>query len=247
MPQPGQAVILRLHRNVAGMLFPWDCIYFFKRADEALLPQIFPCSLVIDTSSSFIRKLKHAFTSPYGDRGLDNAFPMHRWEEEEAAARVRRKPPMDDVFMDPRRYVALIPTLHLRGRYGKKGQSGPVYLAARLRTRAMKRHKGKFLSPTPDERLANLQHMMSNLVTAKSYFLHRGEKIQPVCLCCRNSLEFLDGRCTFGTPECYKNLLQANASDFAAGLHLYKTLYHAPDSELYDTEITNEQLHRNEG
>jgi len=241
MPQPGQAVILRLHRNVVGQLFPWDCVYFFQRSDEAILPQVFPCSLVINTSTTFMRKLKRAYSSPAADRGLDQAFPMHRWEEEDAAARVRRQPPMEKIFTDPNKYIALIPTLHLRGKYGKVSQSGPVYITAKMR-RGRKRTKGKFAAVNTDVQTTRFLHLMGNTVTAKAYFIHRGEKIQPVCLCCPNSLDHLDGRCHFGSDLCYQQLVQATASDFISGLATYKQLTHA-----LDTEITDEQLHRNEG
>jgi len=159
------------------------------------------------------------------------------------------------VLNNPKDYVALIPTLHLRGD-SAKGRTGPVYLVAKPRARAMnststvaKKNKhgkivnterGKFTS-SQAIRHNILKKLMGESVTNSSYFLYYGEKIQPVCLCCPNNLDFLDGKCTFGEARCYLALDQAKRGDFIEALHTYKELIQ--DRE--EPEVSDEQLPRN--
>lgn len=257
MARPKQAVVLRVHRNVAGITFPWDCVYFFRQEEEKLLPEIFPCSLVIVMSKRFTRMVKRAFENPRGVRGKDKAFPQHRKDETKLSKRVKCRPPMEAVLNDPKKYIALVPTLHLRGPHGE-GKSGPVYLTARPRAPAMhakstKKHrnkagkrvyvdKGKFTNSRPIKEQI-IKKMMREAMTSKAYFLFRGEKIQPPCLCCPNNLDFLDGKCQFGLAKCYVSLDQARDGDFIEALKVYKEIVHG----LKEPEVTDEQLSRNSG
>lgn len=257
MARPKQAVVLRVHRNVAGVTFPWDCVYFFRQEEEALLPKVFPCSLVIVMSKRFTRMVKRAFENPRGDRGKDKAFPQHRKDEAKLNKRVKRRSPMEAVLDDPKKYIALIPTLHLRGAHDE-GKSGPVYLTARPRapaphSQSKKTHsnkhgnrkyteKGKFTNARP-AREQIIKKMMREAMTSKAYFLFRGEKIQPPCLCCPNNLEFLDGKCQFGLRKCYESLDQAREGDFVEALKLYQEITRG----LKEPEVTDEQLSRDAG
>jgi hypothetical protein len=257
MARPKQAVILRVHRNVAGVTFPWDCVYFFRQGEESLLPDIFPCSLVIVMTKRFTRLVKKAFESPRGDRGKDKAFPHHRKDAEKLGKHVTRKSPMEMVFDNPKDFIALVPTLHLRGKH-EEGKSGPVYLTARPRAPAVKSTstqrktnkrgkstyttRGKFTTARP-MREQIVKKLMREAMSSKAYFLFRGEKIQPPCLCCPNNLEYLDGKCDFGLERCYTSLDQARESDFEEALRLYKSLIQ-PSKE---PEVTDEQLSGNEG
>lgn len=256
MAKPKQAVVLRVHRNVAGITFPWDCVYFFRQEEEALLPKVFPCSLVIAMSERFTRMVKRAFENPRGDRGKDKAFPQHRKDEDRLNKQVKRRSPMEAVLGDPKRYIALIPTLHLQGIHGA-GKSGPVYLTARPRVPAIRSqskqthttrgkrkytNRGKFTNALP-AREQIIKKMTREAMTAKAYFLFRGEKIQPPCLCCPNNLDFLDGKCHFGLRKCYESLDHAREGDFVEALKLYQEITRG----LKEPEVTDEQLSRDAG
>lgn len=241
MAKPNQAIVLRVHRNVAGVSFPWDCVYFFRRSEEKLLPKIFPCSLVLVMTKRFTRLVKKAVDNPRGDAEASMAYPHHRRDEKKLAARVKRRAPIKDVMTNPADYVALIPTLHLKGTHAQ-GKSGPAYLTARPRAPAPRSvsaarratqnkkktgqvfvDKGKFIS-SHQIRMSILRKLVHEAMTSRAYFLFYGEKIQPVCLCCPNNLDFMDGKCIFGEEKCYKSLDQAKHSDFVEALHLYKEI-----------------------
>lgn len=243
MAKPNQAIVLRVHRNVAGVSFPWDCIYFFRRTEEALLPKIFPCSLVLVMTKRFTRLVKKAVDNPRGNKEASMSYPHHRRDERKLAAQVKRRSPIEAVFKDPSEYVALIPTLHLKGN-NPGGASGPVYLTASPRAPASKSksterrttrnkkarynkqvftERGQFTSSI-DTRMNILKKLTTESMTSRAYFLFYGEKIQPPCLCCPNNLDLLDGKCVFGEAKCYTALEQAKHSDFVEALHLYKEL-----------------------
>lgn len=254
MAKPSQAIVLRVHRNIAGVSFPWDCVYFFRRSEEQLLPRIFPNSLVLVMTKRFTRLVKQAVENPRGDTEKSMAYPHHRQDEKKLLAQVQRKSPIEGVLKDYANYIALVPTLHLKGA-NPEGKSGPVYLTARPRARASRstastrrasrskkkqgkqvyEEKGQLIS-SQVMRLNLLRKLVGEAMSNNAYFLFRGEKIQPVCLCCPNNLEFLDGKCTFGESKCYTALEQAKHSDFVEALNFYKQMV----QEAKEPEVTNE-------
>lgn len=102
--------------------------------------------------------------------------------------------------------------------------------------------KGKFVS-SKHIRTSILKKLVSEAISSEAYFLFYEEKIQPVCLCCPNNLEYLDGKCLFGEERCYASLDQARDSNFIEALNLFKQLSSHVTEE---AEVTNEQLSRNE-
>jgi hypothetical protein len=231
MPKPKQAIVLRVHRNVAGVSFPWDCVYFFRQAEESLLSKVFPCSMVLVMTDSLTHLVKKAVENPRGDLEPSQSYPHYRGDEHKLAAQVKRKSPMATVLENPKNYVALIPTLHLKGDHNE-GTSGPVYLTARPRALAPQSMSNK----RRQIRTSILRKLMGEAMTSQAYFLFHGDKIQPVCLSCPNNLEFLDGKCIFGEEKCYASLDQAKHSDFVEARFLYKQIVLGKD----EPEVTDE-------
>lgn len=215
-----QAVILRVHRNIAGADFPWDCVYFFRQTEEKLLPKIFPCALVFRITEEFAQMTRAAIASRFGERGKDRAYAQHRNDEHILNTYVRHVSPVESVLDNREKYVALVPMLHLQG-WRNGGEYGPVYLTARpcIPWKIIARRTARI------ERRMSTGHMKTQVGHAMeggAYFIYNGEKIQPPCLCCSNCLDFFDGKCHFGLSQCYIELTQIRDADFKAGLEMYR-------------------------
>jgi len=218
------AVVLRVSRNLAGVEFPWDRVYFFRRAEEQLLPQFFPCALITPLSKRFVKRIKKVQAKPIAP---PTVHPYRRKDEKKLKKRVERRSPLDVVLGDPNKYIALVPILHLQHHHGR-GKVGPVYLTARPKLPPLGKKDPKAAqavqAKAQEEIDLGLKTLMRDSVNAQTYFIVEGEKIKPVCVACPNNLEALNGRCHFGQAECYELLARAQISDFRRGLKAYQKI-----------------------
>jgi hypothetical protein len=211
-----ELVIFRVERNVAGGTFPFDKTYFFKRQAVALLPRVFPHAFVIFPNKPFVKMIEEAITRCTCQMG--KVYPMARSDEEKLKKLTGDQNPIQDIIFNYKKYVGVVPILFLQDRKKKK-RVKPAYLHATSKTRPG-RYYGK-KTKAHAKALENMQRMMRDAVTGRSYFLSEGEEFRPVCSICTNSLAMITGQCHLGDRECFENLAQTKPSDYRKNMLRY--------------------------
>ncbi len=218
-----KAVILRVSRNAAGARIPFDKIYFFKRESQEHLPKIFRCALVIVPTKPFVELVKDTIQTHSCKVG--KVYPLKRRDEEQALQAMRDELPIHDIINNYKNYVGLIPLLYLQND-DKPKEIAPQYIrATALKPRpsnvSRSGKRGRTGKEHNDLATANMRSMFQDTFTARSYFIMDGEKYQPVCTGCPNSLAMVTGQCHLGDHECMEKLSQVNRSNFHVNMHKY--------------------------
>jgi hypothetical protein len=228
--------IFRVERHVAGGTFPFDKIYFFKREAVKLLPRVFPHAFVIFPNKPFVKMIEEAITCCK----IGKVYPMARSDEEKLKKMVSAQNPIQDVIFNYKKYVGVVPILFLQDR-NKKMRVKPAYLHADSKARPGRycRHYG-IKSKARDNALENMQRMMRDAVTGRSYFLSDGKEFRPVCSICTNSLAMITGQCHLGNQACFENLAQTKPSDYRKNMLRYNSWIKELNEPEVALEVPNE-------
>lgn len=211
-----EVVIFRVERNVAGGSFPFDKTYFFKREALKLLPRVFPHAFVIFPNKPFVKMIEDSIKRTPCQAG--KVYPIARSDEEKLKKMVTEENPIQDVVFNYKKYVGVVPILFLQDR-NKKKKVKPAYLHAASKVKPG-RYYGKKRKAAA-QALENMQRMMRDAVTGRSYMLSEGEEFRPVCSICSNSLAMITGQCHLGERSCFENLAQTKPSDYRKNMQRY--------------------------
>jgi hypothetical protein len=207
-----------VERNVAGGSYPFDKTYFFKKEARGLVPRIFPHAFVIFPNKPFVKMIENAVARGVCQAG--KVYPMARSDEDKLKKMVSDQNPIQDVIFNYKKYIGVIPILFLQDRKkGKKKNVKPAYLHASSKVKPG-RYYGK-KKKAHMQALENMQRMMRDAVTGRSYLLSEGEEFRPVCSICSNSLAMITGQCHLGDKECFDKLAQTKPSDFRKNMLRY--------------------------
>lgn len=213
-----QALILRVGRNSAGVRFPFDKVYFFKKEARKCLTRIYRCALVIVPSKTFIELLTD--TTQHHACSVGKVYPMQRRDEEQCLRQMHQELPISDVVSNYKNYLGLIPILFLQNRNNPEKIS-PQYLRATLRDKARRIRKKKSAAQAATDASDNMLDMFQDTFTSDSYFIMDGEEYSPVCAVCPNSLGMVTGQCRLGGNMCFDKLSQVNSSNFRVNMKKY--------------------------
>jgi len=226
-----QALILRVRRNLAGKILPFDKLYFFHTSMEPSIAHVFPFSLVLTLTSGFTEMIKQVVENTTSH----DAFPLRRKDEQALKASFSAAA-FADIFQNRAKYWAVVPTLYksntVKDAEGNEViESQPAYICARPESRRSRKKRNR---PAQDLTQAHQRVRMDKLQSVKSYLLVNGEAYRPICVACPNHMEVLNGRCFFGGDECYKHLSMTTPAAFVAGMKAYKQLMstQTPEPEL---------------
>lgn len=218
-----QAIILRVDRNAAGARIPFDKIYFFKREAQEHLSRVFRCALVVVPTKPFIEMVKNTIQTHSCKVG--KVYPMKRRDEEQSLQMMKDALPIHNIVDNYKNYVGLVPMLYLQND-SKPKEIQPQYMRAtamKPKPGSISRRgkKGVTAQLSIDRAHANMRSMFQDTFTARSYFIMDGEKYQPVCTGCPNSLAMVTGQCNLGDRECLEKLSQVNRSNFRINMTKY--------------------------
>jgi len=202
--QVSRTLVLKIQRNLAGKEFPFDRVYLFQQADEALIPRILPYSMVLSLTAA-LRTMLTKVTKDY-KKGLV-ASAMTRSGTEELQRTLESSSLGDEMqipLKHPGKWLVVVPMLW-RMRSAKT--VWPQYLAAKARYR-----KGKH------SLVKNRTPLLAKVVSSKSYLLVDGQAYRPICLACARALESMQGTCQPGSETCYVGLEQVGVARFARSL-----------------------------
>ena len=246
-------LVLRIHRDFVGRDIPFDKIYFFKRDDEAVLPKVFPSSMVFPVNKRMAEAVKGII-----EKGTQrNSLEYHLRPEVHAYNRLSesdlvnakaklKKNHLKDVIENPRKYLALVPVLFT------KQWALSTKVKARIKKKKDEEEKkkppkglGKKVFPqylvAKKRRVSDdAVKLLKNMMGARSYFIYQGEKIRPICLLCPRSIDSIAGECDLGTDDCYELLGKVTEGDFIKGVKAYWKLAGKIDEpELQMKEASN--------
>lgn len=225
-----QATVLRVNRNAAGVRFPFDRIYFFKKEAREHLAKIFSCALVIVPSKPFIALLSDTIKTYSCEVG--KVYPMKRRDEEQSLHKMESELPIHDVVVNYENYLGLVPILYLqkvsRQKKADPEKTMPAYLRAKLKPppghswrQSVSRRTSSAGLSTGERAMANMRNMFQDTFNAQSYFLMNGEEYQPICTVCSNSLAMVTGQCHLGEERCFEKLSQVNQSNYRLNMDNY--------------------------
>lgn len=217
-----EAVILRVDRNRAGAIFPFDKVYFFEKSAEDTLPRIFTHAFVISPTTQFVNMVRDVVWNSVGHMVCQTgkAHALSRRDEHKLKERMDNRHPIYEVIANPQGYLAVIPMLFLRGRANRekteKPAIYPIYIHAPGKVRFI---------PMPGNVELNKERNMKNMMSTAAqhaYFLSEGEAFRPICVLCPRSLYMLSGQCQFGDIVCYSSLAQIKPGDYQKNMRKYR-------------------------
>jgi hypothetical protein len=211
-----EAFVLRVEQIEVRHNFPYDKVYFFRRRDEKLFPSIFQNALVLPLSKKFTAMIA---TTTQSHRMVKREYPIKR------DGKLAPSDGLDEVLENPNGFLAVIPILFL---HHKLVSAIPGYLNGP--TAYVGRKAGSVLEyPLPNA----IQMRLKRSLSARAYFIRAGEIIKPICGACEKGLDMLQGKCHFGSPQCYYLLGHDAPTDYARNMQQYDKV----SAELYEAEV----------
>lgn len=188
---------LRVKREAAGKLFPFDRVYIAKNGEHAVFKQLFRYALILPVEDNLKNLLRDYVKVEAGE--------THTFNRDDAAAA-----PTDDEWqelLETHDWVLAVPIL---AKYVATNM--PRYLTA----------AGRYRAPTnPPKRKRNaragitaIQDPFPNL----TYLQTPETNIRPVCIACPNFINHQNGHCRLGEPVCYTSLALGVHNHFKDGV-----------------------------
>lgn len=206
-------VVLRVHRNDAGVSIPFDKVYFARREDRPLIPRVFGFAMVLPVDDKlvtaiYMQRAKHitysrfrrdddAVRVPTGVDGRKmNKQQIQEWWEKEIMFK-----------HDVENRVAVIPILTSRIRK----RIHPRYLSsknwfARQETGANTTTSRRGNRTVKEIDTSKLVPALSDMAYLATPFAAPADIIRPLCSECPRSLLHMQGKCIPGQNVCYKAL-----------------------------------------
>lgn len=198
-------IVLKVRRDQAGTVLPFDKLYFFKREDRNLIPKFFDYAIVLPIDEDLIKQImqltprdvsRHKFVRDDDALNIDTGMDRRK---KNAASDIREwwtKEFFERHDMDDR--VAVVPVLVSKRRKRRL----PRYLTA---TRWFRQQKKPSLRGAP-QAPAQYKQGIHELAYLSTPLDAPHDVIQPICNICPRQLLQLNGECTPGMMVCYKSL-----------------------------------------
>lgn len=194
-----KVVALKIHRNNAGRVIPYDKIYFFHRDNRNLIPKCFEYALVLPISEDLIAQIKEGVPKEVSEHHFmrdDDVLNMSTSVDRRSITKEALYKWWDVNFFKEyalEECVAVVPILLKKQR--KKAL--PRYLVSRRWSRRMR--SPYLLQPSTVPGIHELAYLATPLPAPH-------DKVQPICNMCPRQLLQLNGECTPGEPVCYRSL-----------------------------------------
>lgn len=191
---------LRVKREAAGKLFPFDWVYIAKNGEHTLFKKLFRYALILPVEDNLKNLLRDYVKIEAGE--------THTFDRDDAAPA-----PTNDEWtelLEQHEWVMAVPIL---AKYVATNM--PRYLTAAGRYRAptngpVRKRRGR----TIQAQASGVQDPFPNL----TYLQTPEANIRPVCIACPNFINHQNGHCRLGEPVCYTSLALGVHNHFKDGL-----------------------------
>jgi len=192
---------LRVKRESAGKVFPFDRVYLAKNGEHSIFKKLFRYALVLPVEMGLKTLLLDYVKIEAGE-----AHPFDRDETAEATK--------DDAWreaLETDEWVMCVPIL---SKY--VASSMPRYITA----------AGKYRFPSPgnnpakriSRRRQNVMAGVTEPFPTLTYLQTPEQNIRPVCIACPNFINHQNGHCRLGEDICYTHLALGMHNHFKEGL-----------------------------
>lgn len=190
---------LRVKRESAGKVFPFDRVYLAKNGEHTVFKKLFRYALVLPVEQS----LKNLLL----DYVKVEAGATHTFDRDDEV-----KPPTDPEWrelLDTNEWVLAVPIL---AKYVASNM--PRYITA----------AGKYRDPTGGKKTRRRRRSVSSMNEVKepfptlTYLQTPEQNIRPVCIACPNFINHQNGHCRLGEDVCYTSLALGVHNHFKEGL-----------------------------
>lgn len=194
---------LRVRKESAGKVFPFDRVYLAENGKHLVFKQMFRYALVMPVEAELKGMLKEYVKIDKGD-----AHPFHR---DDTAL-----PPTHENWselLDATDWVMAVPVLP---KYMKGNM--PRYLTAAGRYRvALEENGGKPVRPYRQKKGVRVP-AIEDPFPSLTYLQTPEQNIRPVCIACPRFILHEQGHCRLGEPICYTSLALGVKNHFEEGL-----------------------------
>jgi hypothetical protein len=186
---------LRVKRDVAGKLWPFDRTYFAKNGPHAIFKKLFRYALVLPVETALKSMLLD-----YVHLDVGEAVPFDRDEEAVPPTQVTWREELE--LHD---WVMAVPVL---SKY--VASNLPRYITA----------AGKYrqdVTSTKRRRIYPSSEVIPSPFPGLTYLQTPTQNIRPVCVACPNFINHQNGHCHLGQSICYTNLSLGMTNHFEEG------------------------------
>lgn len=183
--------------------FPFDVVYIISVMQKALLPRLFPYSLVLPFNTDLIERLRAVRVHIDGTITMTQhgaATLPRSWSQGQLIEQFLDMDQVKKSFL----VIPVLPRTHMLTRNKKCKDRNPAYLIANQhREGEHEDKKGKKKTITMTKDIENFRAFFNEFAVM---FTPRGS-IRPICRACPRHLESVQGKCSLGEQKCYHTLI----------------------------------------
>jgi hypothetical protein len=234
-----KVVVVRIHRNAAGVAVPFDKIYFFDKGARDAIPKVFPYALVLPVTEEMkgaLQELRPKVMTERGFKRNDDKLSQPILIDGEQLDGRKHTPEAiaewwdTNIFSayDLSKRVAVVPILtrishgKVRPRYLTNNKWFTRQMQTTKTGREARKSRGR---PAPRgrergttvEQLASVKPAISEFAYIATPEPAPNDKVRPICSICPRQLLNLQGECIPGQLVCFKSLDFNNIKEYAEG------------------------------